>query len=398
MAKIIYMSDSPTVPTGYGRVSKELTVALHNEGHSVTCIGWGFSEGQENPYPFKIVPCDTRRDNFGEDILARLIREEKPDIVFTLGDPWMTEFFPSMEERKTVCWISYFPIDGYPIPPDWHSWLRNIDVPVVFSKFSHELVSQVIGRKPIYIPHGVDTDNFKPLDNKEELRKNILGFEGDKFIVGCVARNQPRKNLPALIKAFSEFSKNKDDVALYFHSQIRDVGWNIDELIGRFDLQEKAYCTNNMVALRGVSDKHLNEIYNIFDLFALPTMAEGFGLPILESQSAGVPVLVTDFSACPDLVVDRQQLIKVKDTLIMGRGIEQAIADTDDLVRKLNIFYNDWKKKDSAKLKELGAKGRSKALKMDWKDVNAEFCKLIKTVEPKAKQIDKTIKPNFYRL
>lgn len=398
MAKIIYMSDSPTISTGYGRVSKELTVALHEAGHEIICIAWGFQHGMKNPYPFKMMPCNTTHDRFGEDILARAIRDEQPDIVMTLGDPWMTSFMPEMEERKSVVWISYFPIDGSPIPLDWHGWLKNIDVPVVFSKFAFNLVKDIIGKEPVYIPHGVDTEVFKPLGNKKELRNKILGREDDLFIVGCVARNQPRKNLPALIKAFSAFARNKKDVALYMHTQIRDVGWNIDELIERYGIQDKAYCTNGMSALQGIPDENLNEVYNLFDVFALPTMAEGFGLPILEAHSAGLPVLVTNFSACPDLAVDRQELVKVKDTLVMGRGIEQAIIDTDDLTRKMNILYSEWKNKSSKKIHELGIKGRTSALKMDWKDINSEFIRLIEYIEPKAKKIDKTIRPNFYRI
>ena len=235
------------------------------------------------------------------------------------------------------------------------------------------------------------------MNEKNELKKQIIGSDS-KFVVGCVARNQPRKNIPALIKGFAQFAKNKDDVALYLHMQMRDVGWNIDELVKRFDVEGKAFQTNNFNAMRGVSDSDLNKVYNMFDVMALPTMAEGFGLPILESQSAGTPVLVTDFSACSELVVDKSELIKVKDTLIMGRAIEQAIADTDDLAYKLNIFYKDWKNKESKRLQELGEKGRNKALSMDWKVINAEFIKLINHVEPQANKIDKHIKPRFYRV
>jgi glycosyltransferase involved in cell wall biosynthesis len=207
MAKIVYMSDSPTVSTGYGRVSKELTVALHNAGHEIIVIGWGY-QGEPHDYPFEIVPCNTHRENFGEDKLASIIQDYRPDILFTLGDPWMTEFVPHLEERKTLCWISYFPIDGYPVPPEWHSWLKNIDIPVVFSKFSFGLVKEILGRNPIYIPHGVNTDVFKPLEDTKAIKQQILGND-NLFVVGCVARNQPRKNLPALFKAFAKFAQNK---------------------------------------------------------------------------------------------------------------------------------------------------------------------------------------------
>lgn len=397
MAKIVYMSDSPTITTGYGRVSKELATTFYNAGHDITVIGWGYREGMDNPFPFKIIPCDSHQDRFGEDILAKFIREEKPDILLTLGDPWMTEYIPSMEERRTVAWISYFPIDGYPIPPNWHSWIKNADVPVVFSKFAFELVAQVLGHNPLFIPHGVNTAIFRDLNDKKELKSQILNVR-DKFVVGTIARNQPRKNLPALIKAFSEFAKNKDDVILYMHTQIRDVGWNLDEVVHRFGVHDKVYTTNNFSALVGIQDEQLNNIYNTFDIFALPTMAEGFGLPILEAQSCGVPVLVTNFSACTELVVSRQELIKVKDTLVMGRGIEQAIVDTDDMVQKLNFFYNDWKKRDSKVAKSLKIEGRKKAESMDWSVINNDFLSLIEQVADKAKEINKRIYPAFFKV
>lgn len=398
MAHIIYMSDSPTIPTGYGRVSKELTMSFHNAGHKVTCIGWGYT-GEPHDFPFEIIPCNTYTENFGEDKLASLIREQSPDILFTLGDPWMTEYVPQLDERDSIYWVSYFPIDGHPVPPNWHRWIKDCDLPVVFSKYSFHLVKDILGKNPIFIPHGVNTDVFRPLPvgASDDIKRQVIG-DDSKFVVGCVARNQPRKNIPALVKAFAQFAKNKNDVSLYLHMQMRDVGWHIDELIERFGINGKAYTTNGFTALSGITDSDLNSLYNMFDVMALPTMAEGFGLPILESQSAGTPVLVTDFSACTELVVDKSELIRVKDTLIMGRNIEQAVADVDDLAFKLNVFYKDWKNKESRKAKELGSKGREKALQMDWKIINSEFVKLIEKIEPQAKKIDKTIKPKFYRI
>jgi glycosyltransferase involved in cell wall biosynthesis len=392
--KIVYMSDSPTIPTGYGRVGKVLCQSFIDNGHEVEVIGWGY-DGSPHNLPYKIIPCDTHQERFGEDILANYIRNEKPDILFTLGDPWMVEYVPYMEERSAVTWVSYFPIDGFPIPKPWHDWINQCDVPVVFSKFAQNLIEQTIGRKPSLIYHGVNTDVFKPLD-KQEVRDSY--GVGDKFVVGTVARNQPRKNLPALIKAFSIFAKNKPDTLLYMHTQIQDVGWNIDEIVNRFEVSDKAFTTGGFNAYKGVSDEELVRIYNMFDIFVLPTMAEGFGLPILEAQACGIPVLVTDFSACSELVVDRQELLKVKDTIIMGRNIEQAIVDVDDIVRKLNFFYNDWKMHKGKKLNYYSTEGVKLAKELDWNIITNDFNTLLKRIEPKAVARPKKVIPSFYVL
>lgn len=394
MAKIIYMSDSPTLTTGYGRVGKELCEAFVNAGHSLEVIGWGYS-GEPHSLPYNIIPCNTATQHFGEDMLADYIIKNKPDILFTLGDPWMLDFIPNLEERRAVSWVSYFPIDGYPIPPAWHSWIKDADYPIVFSKFAKELVKGSTRRTPELIYHGVDTEVFKPL-NRKEIRDDYDA--DDKFIVGTVARNQPRKNLPALIKAFSIFSANKPDTILYMHSQVNDVGWNLEELVTRYGIADKAYTTKNFSAVRGIPDSELAEIYNLFDIFVLPTMAEGFGLPILEAQACGVPVLVTDFSACSELVVNRQELIKVKDTIVMGRNIEQAIADTDDIVNKLNIFYHDWKRNKSKKLNELSVKGIAFANTFKWDDICKDFNKLIVKVEKESANKDRRIYPSFFKI
>jgi glycosyltransferase involved in cell wall biosynthesis len=393
--KIVMMSDSPTVPTGYGRVMKVLAQSFHEAGHDITVIGWGYY-GTEHSFPYKIIPCDAVRDRHGEDILANFIRQEKPDILFTLGDPWMTEYIPSMEERSAVTWVSYFPIDGYPIPPVWHDWIRNADVPIVFSKFAQDLIEKSVGKKVSLIYHGVDTKRFRPLENKASIKAEF-GLS-DKFIVGTVARNQPRKNLPALIKAYAEFSKNKADTALYLHTQIRDVGWNIDELVNYYEISDRAFCTSGFQALSGISDEELVRTYNLFDIFVLPTMAEGFGLPILEAQACGIPVLVTNFSACSELVVDRQELLKVKDTITMGRNIEQAVVDVDDIVRKLNLFYYDWKTQKGKKLSYYSNKGVELAKELDWELICKDFNGLMKKVEPYATNRSKKIIPNFYVL
>ena len=60
--------------------------------------------------------------------------------------------------------------------------------------------------------------------------------------------------------------------------------------------------------------------------------------------------MATDYSACPELLPDPIQRLKVKDTLIMGHNFEQAVVDTDDIVEKLEHFY--W---NPLELRERGA-------------------------------------------
>jgi glycosyltransferase involved in cell wall biosynthesis len=101
-------------------------------------------------------------------------------------------------------------------------------------------------------------------------------------------------------------------------------------------------------------------------------MAEGFGLPILESQACGVPALVTDFSACPELVPDAFCRLRVKETLIMARNFEQAIVDESDVAQKLEHLY-----RNRDQLARRGTDALNFARAFDWNSICPRFVELL---------------------
>jgi len=213
-ARILISSHSPTVTTGYGRVVRRLTHAFRSAGRDVAAAGFGYNgEPHELPYPvFKLDSYDS------PERLSVAVHEFSPDILLTLSDPWTFKYVPQMAQRKSFKWIAYFPLDGQPFPADWKPWLENVDVPVVLSKFTQDCVAEATGRTPVLIYHGVDTQSFRPMDRGQA--KELAHVSGH-FVVGCVARNQQRKNLPALVKAFAQFAADKPDAVLYLHTQVR---------------------------------------------------------------------------------------------------------------------------------------------------------------------------------
>lgn len=360
MHRLLIVSHSPLLTTGYGRVVSVLTRALVGAGHAVTILGLGTEEDCQWDVA-KVLPWKSVDD---QESILRAIQGERPEALITIGDPWMFDSLVDPSTRQGVRWLAYFPVDGAPMPLAWKRWISAADGTAVFCEWTSRLVEREAGRWPVVIPHGVDTSVFKPLD-KEQARARV-GVDG-RFVVGCVAANQQRKNLPALIKAFAAFARDKQDVVLYLHTRI-DGYWDIQELVQRFGVEDKTRATLNLDPQRGVSDDVLATLYNSFDVFVLPTMAEGFGLPILESQSCGVPVLVTDCSACSELAPDAFCRLAVKDTLIMARNFEQAIVDDAQITEKLERLYCD-----RGLLQELSQSARRFALGFEWSDVRRRF-------------------------
>jgi glycosyltransferase involved in cell wall biosynthesis len=352
--RLLLVSHNPLLTTGYGRVAEVLASSLAAAGHQVAVLALGY-EGQAFAGPYRLLRWSATE---AVDEIAAAIDSERPDVLLTIGDPWMYERVPGFPQRRHVRWLAYFPVDGYPLPAAWRSWVAAVDVPVVFCEFSRRVVTEATAISPRVIHHGVDIATFAP--RNKSITKARVGVDG-KFVVGTVAANQQRKNLPALFRAFAEFAREKDDVILYLHTRIAGGYWEIDELADRFGIEPKTRATLNLDPLRGVSDDVLATIYNAMDVFVLPTMAEGFGLPIIESQACGVPALVTDFSACSELVPDDLCRLRVKATLIMARNFEQAIVDEADIVAKLERLYAD-----QEELARLGQQSLVFARRFQW--------------------------------
>ena len=336
--KILWMTDSPTIFTGFSVVTREVLSRLIATGrYEAACVGWGYNGWpyDRQAHPYDIYPSNAA--TFGHDVLPTAIQQYQPDIVIALGDLWMLSWMNQLPRgnHKTVI---YYPIDGAPLHPSWRRLLHHTDLPIAYSHFGYDLVKKTfpdVHTEMIY--HGIDTDVFRPLPNKEAIKeKHHLN---GKFVVGCVARNQPRKQLPILIKAFAKFCADKNDVALYMHTNPNDIGWDLHELIQRYRLGPYTRFTRSHSITQGVSAAELNEIYNLFDVMALPSAGEGFGLPLAEAMAAGVPPITTNYSASIELVQGRGELIDVQAFMTDWRcNIEIAIADVDSLVEKLNLL------------------------------------------------------------
>lgn len=409
-SSVLIVSHSPALTTGYGRVVREIAAGLTSAGYGVTVLGMGYAGGPHD-FPYRIVPwvaqdpaaapADTPGAGTGTAAqaaamaslgvasssppslpasavpgsiagltLAQALERFGPDLLITVGDPWMFEGLERLPQRRDCKWLAYFPVDGQPLPRRWGQWVKDVDVPVVFCRFTQRVVQEATGIAPRIIPHGVDTRVFAPAD--KALARRRVGVEG--FVVGCVAANQPRKNLPALIKAFAIFAQDKPDAMLYLHTRI-DGYWDIEELVLRFGVEPRTRATLNLDPLRGVSDEVLATLYNSFDLFVLPSAAEGFGLPILESQACGVPALVTDYSASPELVPDALQRVPVKHTIILARNFEQALIDEQELASRMTQLY-----RDRGLLNELGIAGLALARTLDWGSIRQRFVELVADV------------------
>ena len=361
--KVLWISDSPSFATGFGRVTREITQRLaRHPGLEIACLAWGFqgNASASASQPIRLYP--TAPGTCGQDDFEATVKDFSPDVVITLGELRMVEWLADHRLRGHFKWVGYIPLDGGPFYPPWEPVIAQMQEVIAMSEFGRGVLQSGARSKCVKrISHGVDTDIFKPLVNRTEIKRHPR-FDG-RFVIGCVARNQPRKNLPALVIAFAELASRYPELHLYIHSTPSTTGYDLVHLLKRFRLQGRADLASPDLSVgEGLKDYQLNELYNLFDVMELPTCAEGFGLPILESLAAGVPVVATNFSACPELVAGRGELARVLTTVISGGNIlEQAIVDVVDLARCIEKLYLS-----PALREDYGLAGRKFAETLSW--------------------------------
>ena len=387
--RLLWVSDAPALNTGFAKVTRELLSRFSADGrYEVASFGWfeNPANSQEVPYPVFAADAEYGQNNFQE-----VVADFQPDVVVTLGEVWMVDWIAETAARKDFAWVGYLPIDGAPIPRSWVDVLVEMDAVVAMSNFGQATI-QTASRHldPTHIPLGVDSNVFRPLPNRVQLRaENGLM---DRFVIGCVARNQPRKQYPLLLQAFAEFLNTCPEGLLYLHTDPNDtLGWDLEALISRYRLTEDVRISEKASITHGVDEAELNQIYNCFDVFVLPTLAEGFGLPFIESLAAGIPVVGTDCSSCRELVEGHGELIRVKAKLTTAPyGIEYAFADVSHLVEILKTLNEDL-----ALRVKYRNEGHAFAQQFAWDDLMEKWHALLAQWRSRSQQGDSPSRPRL---
>ena len=173
-------------------------------------------------------------------------------------------------------------------------------------------------------------DFYQPLDKsscKEFVRKK---YNLDKDFILFVSRLEPRKNVVRLIKAFSR-TKNRNNCYLVI---VGARSWHSEEI---FSTVEKLNLKNSIIFLDYVDKNNLVYLYNSATFFILPSLYEGFGLPILEAMACGCPVISSNISSIPEIVDDAGILINPYDIDEISYTIDKVIEDKNlqlEMIRK----------------------------------------------------------------
>ena len=386
--------------TGYGCIWENLLTkwAKSEPKSKFYHVGWqNLNREEQAKAGYYNLP--TGRQDMGIDTIPYYIKKYNPDYLITMADVGkQLAFIERIKEAKRKGWrgkwLAYVPIDTPDWSIYWDEMFEAADIIIAMSKFGEKQMKKYgVKNEVIPIQVGVDTKVYYPLAIREELRKRYN--VNDKFVAGFVGRNQIRKMHPYWMKGFAKFAVGKPDVCLLLHTDVAPPagdgrGWAINALIWNIERQNGEDFTDSKRIILTRSDmdlkerqkigkENMNEIYNLMDIFLYPTGGEGFGMPGLECQSAGVPIIMSDNTTGPELAKETGELIKMtKDSygetvsIIGTNGVSNAIPDYQHVAELLEKYYADWKGEKKL-LKEMSEKSRKFALTMDWDIIASQW-------------------------
>ncbi len=184
------------------------------------------------------------------------------------------------------------------------------------------------------------TFSFPDFSSGNSSRSNLLGA---KYLL-FVGRLEERKNICGIIEAF-EILKEKYKVPhkLVLAGKFGHGEDKIKNQISKIKNKEDVIFTGY------VSDEEKFELMKNADVFLFPTFYEGFGLPILEAQSVGTPVVTSNVSSMPEVVRDSAVLVDPKDASDIAEAVRKLISDEahkNDIIEKglMNVKRFSWEK------------------------------------------------------
>jgi glycosyltransferase involved in cell wall biosynthesis len=245
-------------------------------------------------------------NGYGDARLIRhLIQAEKPDAIFLITDPryfiWLFQIENEIRKKMPIIYLNIW--DDYPAPMYNRSYYESCDALLAISKQTKNINTLVLGDKAKnkiiqYVPHGLNEDIFKPLDNTPELKefkKKLFGGKEIDFALFFNSRNIRRKQIPDTMMAYKLFVDGLSEeqakrCAFVLHTQVvDDNGTDLEAVRELLFGDNPKY--NIVFSQQMLPPDQMNLLYNSTDCQILLTNNEGWGLSLTEAILVGNPII-----------------------------------------------------------------------------------------------------------
>ncbi len=331
--------------------AKNLSI-IFDKNKDINCISSDFSK-KTSPWHFFA---------FFFKIWLHAQKFKTPDV---LHNPWFAKWPEwSKDDKKwrrcltvhdLIAWKhpEWFPSEVVGYRQRWSNWIKQSNFLICDSVATKndllELFPEVSPNQTAVVYLGPSLkdgshDMEKTSNHSAKLPSALVGRE---YLLS-VCTIEPRKNLGRLLLAFKEFKETiKSDCLL---ALVGGTGWlqDIDELLrplGKF--------SSDVVVTGYVPSEMLSSLYKNALAFIYPSLYEGFGFPVLDAMSMGVPVITSNVSSLPEITAESALLVNP--------------FHTDEIAEALCTIYSK-----SELRKDLSAAGLERSKLFSWERCAAE--------------------------
>ena len=337
--------------SGYGVQSRSLLPRLANLPHfggrqAIAQFAWyGLHGGMHQVDGFAVYP--GAADPYGNDVIAAHAKDFGANIVVTLIDAWVLNRIG--ERVKPALFLPWLPIDHDPVPDKVLESIADAHLPITYSKWGHAMLNRH-NVPNHYIPHGIEPTVYHVAADRAaiaEFKRGLTGGLDQQHLTVMVAANKgypDRKGFQQQLRAWAAFAQDKPHAWLYMHTEPTTLFGGIDmgALLKNLGIQQRVIFPDRYQnGVKGLPPEYLALVYNAADVYLGAAMSEGFGIPIVEAQACGTPVVVTDFSAMPELVRWGRS-VPMLDRYWTPMNAWQALPDWVGIRQALEYFHSIW--------------------------------------------------------
>lgn len=352
--RVLIQSNSSRAVTGFGKAMKNLLLAFYDDpnielieaangaryGADLKTPWESHGTYPNNPAILTQIQGDPEKERaagYGFYTIDEIVEKVKPDVFLGVEDIWAFKEYTTKTWWGKIPCILWTTLDSVPILPLAEQMAPQCDKFFVWASFAEKAMKE-LGVKNVKTIHGpVNYENFYPLDTSSKSQLKEKHGLSEDFVIGFVFKNQLRKSAPNLLEGFKRFleANPNSKAKLLLHSDWSDkqIGWDLPKYVKEKGIDPNLVLTtylcksckeyeikpyvgedkpckccgaeNSMVTKTtafGVSEKQLNEIYNVMDVYCHPFTSGGQELPIQEAKATGLITLVTDYSCGTDAV------------------------------------------------------------------------------------------------
>jgi glycosyltransferase involved in cell wall biosynthesis len=308
--RVLLASDHVDATSGYSVQARLIALGIRKHCHLALLSTFGlhgsiqtWTDHNRLPVEEGIPMFPGGADAFANDVIGKAAKAWQADAIITLKDTLV--FHP--QSFAGFRWMPMAPIDHDPPSPQVIERCRASYRPIAYAPHGFRALRSA-GLDPAYCPHAYDPQVYYPVDKAEA--RAALDLTADLFIIGTCAVNRggvpSRKSWIENLQAFAAFAADKPNVRYFLHTDLADdnyeAGIPLRPLMAQMGILDKVlFCDQERYRYGQFPPEYMRTYYNALDVLNAVSNGEGFGIPTLEAQSVGVPVIVGNWCAHEDL-------------------------------------------------------------------------------------------------